>query len=62
MKSLDMTIFRLLKFRNANPVGILAGNMLQNGLAEGFTTMSSSSSTNESEKKKTYKSSSEFGK
>ena len=51
MKSFDMTTFRLLKFLKANPVGILAGSILQNGLAEGFTTMSSSSSTNESNKK-----------
>ena len=51
MKSLDMTTFRLLKFRKANPVGILAGSILQNGLAEGFTTTSSSSSTKESNKK-----------
>ena len=51
MKSLDMTTFRLLKFRKANPVGILAGSILQNGLAEGFTTTSSSSSTKESKKK-----------
>ena len=52
MKSFDMTTLLLLKLRKANPVGILAGNELQNGLHEGLTTISNSSSTKESEKEK----------
>ena len=49
IKSFDITTFFLLKFLKANPVGILAGNKLQNGLLIGFTTTSNSSSVKESE-------------
>ena len=46
MKSLDITMLDRLNLRNANPVGILAGRELQNGLGvEGSTTTSISSST-----------------
>ena len=46
MKSLDITTLDRLNLRNANPVGILAGRELQNGLGvEGSTTTSISSST-----------------
>ena len=51
IQSLDITTFDLLNFRKANPVGIRAGNELQNGFGvAGSTTTSNSSSTRKIEK------------